>query len=308
MGFNRRMANSFQDCLTLPLSPSSRYVLFSDCHRGNGKANDNFLQNEHLYLAALRYYFKKGFTYLELGDGDELWENRSIQDIVDCHRQSFELLAKYYAQNRFYALYGNHDIIKKRACPSRPEAKLCFRMRLGSHNPRQHFASYYCDRKLCCRPLWPDVTFHSAIILCDTKQKRDIYLTHGHQADLLNSTLWPLSRFLVRYLWRPLEYLGVHDPTSAAKNNTRKKKSEKRLADWAQQRGHILITGHTHHPMIGSQDSPYCNSGSCVHPAGITAIEIEQRTIRLVKWFISTNNSQMLFVAREILGNPMPVD
>lgn len=80
----------------------------------------------------------------------------------------------------------------------------------------------------------------------------DIYLTHGHQADFLNSVLWPVSRFLVRYIWRPLEQLGIPDPTSAAKNHRKKKSSEKRLARWAAQQHHLLITGHTHHPMIGT--------------------------------------------------------
>ena len=41
-----------------------------------------------LYLAALRYYNKRAFTYLELGDGDELWENRSIERIRQMHPHS----------------------------------------------------------------------------------------------------------------------------------------------------------------------------------------------------------------------------
>ena len=71
---------------------------------------------------------------------------------------------------------------------------------------------------------------------------------------------------------------------------------------------HILITGHTHHPMTGSKTSPYCNTGSCVHPAGITAIEIEKRTITLVKWSVSTKKDMELYASREILGNQASVD
>ena len=68
----RRISNAFEGALRLPLCPCSKYILLSDCHRGVGNANDNFLSNEYLYLAALQHYFRRGFTYLELGDGDEL--------------------------------------------------------------------------------------------------------------------------------------------------------------------------------------------------------------------------------------------
>ncbi len=62
----------------VPFYSSSRFVLISDCHRGCGNHNDNFLKNQNLYFAALNYYYEKEFSYVELGDGDELWENRSL--------------------------------------------------------------------------------------------------------------------------------------------------------------------------------------------------------------------------------------
>lgn len=74
MSAEHRLEQAFRNARQLFLSDVSHYVLFSDCHRGNGQAGDNFLKNQHLYLAALRYYYKRNFTYIELGDGDELWE------------------------------------------------------------------------------------------------------------------------------------------------------------------------------------------------------------------------------------------
>ena len=110
MGFESRIQKTYRDSLNLPLKPSSRYAVFSDCHRGTGKANDNFLQDEYLYLAALRYYFQRGFAYIELGDGDELWENRSMKSIKENHKQSYEMLSMFYMQKRFYGVYGNHEL------------------------------------------------------------------------------------------------------------------------------------------------------------------------------------------------------
>ena len=193
-------------------------------------------------------------------------------------------------------LYGNHDMVKK---DGRRAARSC--------------STYPC----CCgnnphlenQPLFPDIKFHSGIILENTvsPDSKDIYLTHGHQADLFNSTLWRFSRFLVRYFWKPLERYGVLDPTSAAKNYTRKEKTERRLHHWAEQENHILITGHTHRPTLSATDSCYCNSGSCVHPCCITCLEIERMHISLIKWTLAARPDMSLYVARELLSGPLPL-
>lgn len=286
MGVSKRLDHAFLQAPVLPLDPDSRYILISDCHRGTGLAGDNFLKNQHLYFAALSRYFDEGYTYIELGDGDELWENRSFNAIKEIHNSAFWMLSKFYDARRLYLLYGNHDMIKRS-----PRFAAC------------SCQSYPCS--LCGRQeLFPGIRFHSGIIL----ERRDggpaLYLTHGHQADFLNSVLWRQSRFLVRYIWKPLEQIGFLDPTSAAKNNTRKKRVEERLSQWAQNRGVILVTGHTHRPML-EKGSSYFNTGSCVHPRCITAIEITGLKAALVKWSISTRSDLSLYVAREVLSGPV---
>lgn len=286
MSYYSRLSRSFEGALRLPLMDCSRYVLISDCHRGIGTSNDNFLKNQNLYFAALQYYYKMGYTYIELGDGDELWENRSAKQIMETHSNVFWLLSLFCKQDRLYMLYGNHDIVKRKNDPA----------------------------------LFPDMTFYSGIILENVRSRErndsgntpnpplDIYLTHGHQTDLFNSTLWWFSRFLVRYLWKPLEHFGVLDPTSAAKNYTRKHRTEERLHHWAEKENHILITGHTHRPTLSETDRYYYNCGSCVHPRCITCLEIEHKRIRLVKWTLSTKPDMTLFVSREVLAGPVWLD
>ena len=113
MGYSSRINKAFEGALRLPLNADSKYVIFSDCHRGTGKANDNFTKNELIYIAALNHYLNRNFTYIELGDGDELWENRKMDAIKKMHQHSFDVLTDFYGDNRFYAVYGNHDMIKK---------------------------------------------------------------------------------------------------------------------------------------------------------------------------------------------------
>ena len=303
MSYYSRLSKSFEGALRLPLTDRSKYVLISDCHRGAGTSNDNFLKNQNLYFAALQHYYRMGYTYIELGDGDELWENRSMGQIIEAHNNVFGLLSQFHRQGRLFMLYGNHDIVKKN---NRFTAKNYHVCRCGFED-RPHTGE---------QPLFPDITFHSGIILenhltpsraysLTAGRPLDIYLTHGHQTDLFNSTLWRLSRFLVRYLWKPLEHFGVLDPTSAAKNYTRKDKAEQRLHHWAEEENHILITGHTHRPALSESDLHYCNSGSCVHPRCITCLEIERRYILLVKWTLATKPDMTLYVSRELLAGPV---
>ena len=88
-------------------------------------------------------------------------------------------------------LYGNHDMEKKK--PGYSDT-VC--------------SSYFCTQTQCMQPLFPGLTFYEGIILENPCSGLRLYLTHGHQADALNSTFWKLARFLVRYLWRPFEHYG----------------------------------------------------------------------------------------------------
>lgn len=265
MSITSRLNKAFSQAPVLPLTKCSRYVLVSDCHRGTGTSSDNFLKNQHLYYAALEHYYRGGFTYIELGDGEELWENRKLKNIIEIHEDAYCLLARFKAQGRLHLLYGNHNIVRRK-----------------------------------------DPAYQEAIILRpDSSPENSLYLTHGHQASLLNSTLWPLARFLVRYLWNPLEGLGFLDPTSAAKNYDVKEKCEEALRNWAESQHHILITGHTHRPVLPEEPACYYNTGSCVHPRCITCIELERGEMTLVKWVMQARLDSVLYVAREIISGPV---
>lgn len=263
MGCHERIDRALDAALYLPLHAHSRYVILSDCHRGEGTANDNFLKNEHLYLAALSYYLKRGFCYLELGDGEELWENRSMERIIRYHGEVYGLLDCFKKSGRLVQLYGNHD------------------MQLRA----ERFA---------------------AVVLENQEGGRNICMVHGHQADFFNSVCWRLARFLVRYLWKPMENLGVNDPTSAARNYKKAVRYEKCLEEWTRKHDVYLVAGHSHRPRLPEDGtSYYLNAGSCVHPGGITAIEIETMKTTLVKWKVVTRSDLSLSVAREALAGPI---
>lgn len=285
MSYYSRLTRAFENAPVLPLTCRSRYAIISDCHRGRGDSNDNFLKNQNLYFTALTHYYEEGFTYIELGDGDELWENRHMSQIIEIHNNVFWLLSLFHQQNRLYMIYGNHDMEKKKKGYGR---SLC--------------ASYFCTETQCRQPLFPELPFYESIMLENSPGNFRLYLTHGHQADFFNSTFWKLNRFLVRYVWRPLEHFGVSDPTSAAKNYTHKDRIEQRLSRYAALSHRHLITGHTHRPRLDPHEPYYMNTGSCVHPRCITCMEIDKGILSLVKWTLSVKKDRTLYVAREILS------
>lgn len=279
----------FHSSEEIQFNNSSKIVIMSDCHRGDGSWGDNFSNNQNIYFAALNFYYNKKFTYIELGDGDELWENRNLEQIIATHSNVFWLLSKFYRKNRLYMLYGNHDMVKKKS----------------------DYVIYKCstffDESIKKRvPLFPNIKFHEGLILKNTDTGNKIFLTHGHQVDFLNYNLWKLSRFLVRYLWRPLELIGFRDPTSASKNHEKKNVVDKYLVDWAKKERQMIITGHTHRPVFPKLGEPlYFNDGSCVHPRCITAMEIQDGEIALIKWCFMTRKDQTLYVGREVLAGPV---
>lgn len=291
MSVDKRLTNAYLKAEEILINKDSKIVLISDCHRGTGNWGDNLFNNQNLYFAALTHYYENNFIYIEMGDGDELWENRSEEDIITTHSYAFWLMSKFYESKRFYMLYGNHDIVKQ--------------------NPsfaREHFTTYYDESIKRTVPLLPDIRIREALVLRIKNTDYKILLLHGHQADTFNYTLWRLARFLVRYLWRPFELIGVKDPTSASKNYNKKEKVEKYLMNWAKEHQQMLIAGHTHRPAFPDTGEPlYFNDGSCVHPRCITSIEIENESITLVKWSVKTRADRTLYVERTPLRGPVPL-
>lgn len=260
----------------------------SDCHRGDGSWADDFSRNQNIYYAALTYYYKENYTYIEIGDGDELWENSDFSEIKQIHSDVFRLLANFHNENRLHIIFGNHDMVKR-----------------DRKYVKTNMQQYFDESSKRNVPLFRNIKFHEGLVLRYRPTENKIFLVHGHQVDCLNDRFWQLARFLVRYFWRPLTVFGVNDPTRTAKNYKRKEAAEKKLTQWVVRKKNMLIAGHTHRPMFPESDEPpYFNDGSCVHPHCITGIEIADGYIILVNWNVSTKNDGTLYIGRKVLSGP----
>jgi predicted phosphodiesterase len=285
----KRLDNAYANAKIIYFDNSSKFILFSDCHRGDNSFADDFANNRNIYFHALKHYFDEGFQYCEIGDGDELWENISFTPILEAHKNVYMLMKLFHEQERLHMIWGNHDMVYR--------------------NPdyvEKHLSTYFDEKIGEDVELFCNIKYHEGIVLKHTETHQELFLTHGHQADWWNYTFWRWSRFLVRVLWKPLNVMGISDPTQPAKNYKELIKVERRTKKWIIENNNLLtIVGHTHRPRFPEPgDIAYFNDGSCVHPRSITGIEIENGEISLIKWQISTTDDGTLKIVRVLLEGP----
>ena len=293
----------------MTLTPGMKLVCMSDMHRGDGSGADDFAQNSLIYRCALEHYLENGFTYVELGDAEELWENDNFDQIYITHTMVYELLAKFHdpdpEKSRYLKVWGNHDL-------------------------------YWKDNEAVYRTLFPGIEVHEGIMLEPGLREGGgevsgaILLIHGHQADpKCSGELAVVSKFFVHNFWPDLQRVGIKDPTRAALNPGLCNEVDKRLHEWANRNDQgiaAIIAGHTHRAVFENlslteqryleskvrtdgvkfkhqPDRSYFNTGSCVHPLCITGIEITFENgprLRLVKWGQATDG-HALTIQRTVL-------
>lgn len=289
MSSDNRLNNAYKRAKIIPFDDTSKFILFSDCHRGDNSFADEFANNRNIYYHALKHYYNNEFQYCELGDGDELWENLTFEPIFEAHKNIYMLMKLFHEKRRLHMIYGNHDMVYRN-----PEYV------------RKNLYTYFEPKDGKEAILLDQLKFHEAIILKHSESGQELFLTHGHQADFMNYHGWRFNRFLVRILWKPLQVWGIADPTSPARNNRELIKVERRIKKWIlRNKLKITVMGHTHRPRFPEPgDIPLFNDGSCVHPRSITGIEIEYGLISLIKWQIATKEDGTLQIVRVLLEGP----
>ena len=288
----KRLNNAYNNAKVIAFNDQSKFILFSDCHRGDNSFADDFANNRNIYFHALKHYYNEGFDYCELGDGDELWENLSFESLLNAHKNVYLLMKQFHEEGRLHMIWGNHDMVYR--------------------NPKyveKHLSTYFDPKVGEDVELFCDIKYHEALILEHSNTGQKLFLMHGHQADWWNYLFWKWSRFLVRILWKPLNVMGIADPTSPAKNYKELIKVERRTKKWISENNNLVtIAGHTHRPRFPEPgDIAFFNDGSCVHPRSITGLEIENGAISLIKWQIATTDDGILKIVRVLLEGPIPL-
>ncbi|HEY0677954.1 MAG TPA: metallophosphoesterase [Chitinophagaceae bacterium] len=290
----------------------SRFVIFSDHHKGRRDLADDFRLAEKNYLTALEYYYKEGYTLICLGDCEELWENEP-KALMESNRVVMETEARFLKAGRYYRVFGNHDLEWK----------------------------YDFPRLLYLKPVFGDnLKVCEGLILQTTHNNEtfSIFLTHGHQGDL-RSDGNAFSKWIVAAIWTPIQrFLDINIDTVSDSIDLVDKHNIMMYQWSAAQKNLVFISGHTHKPVFASLDHierltsqishakesgdsnritvlqaeldkrkaeyagkqfiktmvipSYFNSGCCCFFDGdITGIEITDGEISLIKWEESNETS-----------------
>ncbi len=258
-------------------SHSEKFIVFSDQHKGNRSWADDFSACEKNYISALNFYNRQQYTFINLGDSEELWKF-NIADVLKHNENSFAAEAQFHP-GRYYKTFGNHDVLWR--------------------NPLD--VNLFLSKKFA-RPFF----VYEGILLnvVNTPKTISILLTHGHQGDKMSSGN-AFSAWVIAHIWMPLQrYLRINI-NAPSTDFTLRDKHNHLMYDWSStKRNLILITGHTHKPVFASGKyyshpgntlhlkdkgqhlkASYFNTGCCCYNDGdITGIEIAEGSIRLIKW------------------------
>lgn len=283
-----KLNDVYKKAKRIKFNDRSKFIFFSDIHRGDNSLADEFAHNQNIYYYALNHYLEEGYTYIELGDGDEMWEHSHFKHLVNAHSDVYLLLKEFYDDDRFIMLYGNHNMIFKHDFFVKREL--------------YKFFDEYEEEK---RPLYPGIEVEEAVILEHEDTGGEILLTHGHQGDFINDQIWFLTMLISRYFWRLLHIIGFQNPASPAKNRHKRHKIEKNYSKWIREHEVMMIIGHTHRPKFPKDgEESYFNPGCCVHPRNITGIEIENGMITLVDWRIRPDENGVLSISKRCIKGP----
>ncbi|HEY5524374.1 MAG TPA: serine/threonine protein phosphatase [Clostridium sp.] len=289
---DKRLMEAYKNAKVEYFDENSKYIFFSDSHRGDDSVSDEFSRNQNVLLHALDYYFNNGYVYVEAGDGDELWEYREFKHIRLAHSDIFLILKKFFDEKRLIMLYGNHNIYLK-----------------NKDYVTKNYYNFYDEYNQDIHNLFKGIIPYEALVLKNKNTGQEILTVHGHQGDFINDQLWIVSMFLLRYFWRYLHVVGFHNPSSPAKNLYKRHKIERSFRKWIQKHKMMLICGHTHRPRFAkSEELPYFNTGCCIHTKGITGIEISEGKILMVEWRIRVDQEGILHIERNVKRGPEPIE
>ena len=293
---DKRLEDCYRNAIAkgdvLTVDEQTKLVFFSDVHRGDNSMADEFAHNQNVYSYALKSYFDQGFTYLELGDGDELWEYSKFEHIRSAHSDVFCQLKEFYEDKRLYYFFGNHNLVFRK-----------------KNKVEQMLSTFYDDYTDKIEPLFPEIDVKESMVLRDSVTKKEILLLHGHQGDFTNDQGWIISLFLMKSFWRYMHKIGFQNPASPSKSRVKRHKIEKAFSRWILQNKIGILCGHTHRPKLpDAGETVYINTGCCVQPRGITAIELIGREFYLVHWNIKAEKNGNLAIMKKVMKGPLSFD
>ncbi len=209
------LENLLSKAKSVHLDHTSRILILSDLHMGNGGRLDEFRHNAELLKTILeRYYLQEKYSLVLNGDIEELFKF-PLKSIASTWSEFYELFMKFKQNGFFLKTYGNHDA----ALLDEKDYRLA-------------------------SSLVESITFHYG--------NETLLLFHGHQASvLLWETYSMLSRAVILFLRYIAKPIGIRN-FSVAYNSRKRFAIEKSIYEFSNHAKIVSIIGHTHRPLFES--------------------------------------------------------
>lgn len=311
----RSLDRAFEAAGRIPFDiKGGRYVVMSDYHVGDGERwSDDFRRNKAACLTALHRYFEYGYCLINLGDIEELWEC-DFPDVQRAYGELYDIEKRFFEAGRLYRVFGNHDIFWKNTDyllrflrPVFPGIIIHEALRLEApegtifltHGHQGELFSHRLWRfsrfvvRRIWRPIQRLIRIPSTGAAHNIKKRnqreleyyrwasaRRLLFIAGHTHRAMFASLSEIDR-----LRASLDALISRHDTPDISNAVKTKEDELRAEiskQFADQPEPLF--------QLEGEPSPcYFNDGCCSYTTGLTAIEIDQGRIRLVKWDRNTS-------------------
>ena len=298
-----------------------RIIVLSDVHKGDRqKGSDDFQHNEAIYCCALDYYLKRDFKLILAGDVEEAWECKYKDITRHYEHTAFQMEKRFVEKEKatgicyYYRILGNHDgvladpeMVKEYLWPVLGEISVHPALFLGDkifivhghqgdiHSDRGAKLSYSIVRYIW-KPLQNVFKFMNTSAAKNNKirRKRDQYLFEwaksndlmliaGHTHRGMFESFSKTDQLQRKKSELEAKLAAATDPAAKLLLQVAHKKISKIVEESKEE-----LSKDKEISRLGTSPIPcYFNDGCCVHPDGITGIEIDRKKIRLVKWELS---------------------
>lgn len=286
------------------LSQDERWVIFSDLHMGDGGSTDDFTANSDLFIKSLsRYYGAREFNLLLNGDVEEL-QRFSLKKISSKWSDVYKVFDEFATNRRLIKTIGNHDL-KLSVIEDNPfEYDLYDSYRFGhkkndlfifhGHQASKKFQSHNQMIGFTLKYLANPLGIKNYSVAHDSRKQYNIekrvygYSAYNKIASVIGHTHRPLFeslhkverlKYKIEQLCRDLATMKHPDDEVKAIIKANKKDLKKYYKNNVDTNFQNYVYNTIFHiPCL-------FNSGCVIGKRGMTCLEIEDNSIRLVHWF-----------------------
>lgn len=292
--------------------PENKYAIFSDIHFGNGGLADDVRFNKGALIRAFDHYNREGYSLIFLGDIEELWQF-NLDEITEEYNDTVYEKIREFEDERVHRVFGNHDINWRTPCDptkSNPVQHMCATEALKLRDEQGnivallvhgHQGDKKSDRRAwLCRIAVRAYRWIEGFIKVDlpkpstksvikkdfeqilyswAKEFRVILICgHSHRAIFASKAYAQRLKDDIKELEEQISACRDDDERLIELRNELENKEH--AYKWEEKWGRNIDSIDP-----GVEPLPcFFNTGCALFPGGVTAIEIADNTIKLVKW------------------------